>query len=112
MTGQTISIPQAAGLMGLSRTQAWRRLVRLNRKYPQLRILQRAAYDGTAGKHMVSVASLRRILLDEDALTLADVSGRVGFVESDIRSLQSRVGRLENERFQQRKTGLVLSAHR
>lgn len=99
---KTISVPQAAALMGISRSQAWRRLVTINRKYPNLRLLQRAAFDGTSGKYRVLTSAFRRILLDEESMTLAEVSERVGFIEADVRSLQARVGRLENSRYQQK----------
>jgi len=98
MSGATLAMGAAAELMGLSRWQARKRLIKINRQHPQLRLLQRAAYDGTAGNYQVLASALRRILLDEDAISLQEVDSRVGFAESDIRGLQARVGRLENKR--------------
>jgi hypothetical protein len=98
-----LTIAQAAELMGLSRRQARRRLTAIHATHSHLRLLERPAHDGCRVNYRVNPAALRRILLDDDAVTLQDVSERVGFLESDVRSLQIRTGRLENESIQRKR---------
>jgi hypothetical protein len=97
MTGDLLTIAQAAELMGLSRRQTRRRLTALHAKHPALRLLQRPAYDGEGVNYRVSPSALRRVLLDDDAITLQDVSSRVGILEADGRVSRLRIDRLENE---------------
>lgn len=99
-----LTISQAAALMGLSRRQARFRLTRLHASHPELRLLERAAYDGTGGNHRVNPAALRRVLLDADAVTLQDVSSRVGIMDADLRTAKLRIDRLENETFRQKRS--------
>lgn len=105
MSDQFLTIAQAAVLMGLSRRQARRRLTALHAKHPQLRLLHRPAYDGEGANYRVSPTALRRILLDEDAITLQDVSERVGLVEADQRVARLRIDRLENESNRRKTSG-------
>lgn len=100
-----LTIAQAAVLMGLSRRQARRRLTALHAKHPQLRLLHRPAYDGQGGNHWVNPRALRRVLLDDDAITLQDVSSRVGILEADTRVTRLRIDRLENENNRRKSCG-------
>jgi hypothetical protein len=41
-------------------------------------------------------------MLDRDAITLQDVSARVGILDADLRTAKLRIDRLERETFQQK----------
>jgi hypothetical protein len=100
-----LTIAQASPLMGLSRRQARRRLTEIHALHPQLRLLHRAAYDGKGGNHWVNPRALRRVLLDDDAITLQNVSSRVGILEADTRVTRLRIDRLENEHNRRKSCG-------
>lgn len=106
-----LTISQAAELMGLSRRQARFRLTRIHGQHPELRLLERAAYDGTGGNYRVNPAALRRVMLDRDAITLQDVSSRVGILDADLRTAKLRIDRLERETFQQKTRHNMVPAH-
>lgn len=97
----TVTIAQAAELMGLSRRQARRRLVALHAAHPSLGLLERPSYDGGRAVHRVNARSLRRILLNDDHVAVQDISQRVGLLESDRATMQARIGRVEKTLFQQ-----------
>lgn len=96
-----LSLHQAASLMGLGRHQARRRLLALHRERPDLALLRRANAGQQSGWWQVDPSVLRLLLLPTSDIDAKDMYDRVGFLESDVRSLQARIGRVEKRQIEQ-----------
>jgi hypothetical protein len=88
-----LTIAQAAEAMGLSRRQARRRLHELHQAHQSAGILHRL--PGARGWE-VSPRGLGLVLSGELEARAEEVAQRVTFLESDMRSVQYRIGRLED----------------
>jgi hypothetical protein len=94
-----LTIAQAAEAMGLSRRQALERLVRHHQKHPSAGILHRI--PGTR-RWEVSPRGLGLVVSGEIETWAEEVARRVAFLESDMRSVQYRIGRIEESSIQQK----------
>jgi hypothetical protein len=90
-----LTIVQASALLGLEYRQGHRLLTAVHAKHPGLRLLFRPGYKGTGGNYDVNPHALRRLMLDDEGMLLNDTVQRVGYLESDLRSITIRVGGLE-----------------
>jgi hypothetical protein len=90
----TLTVAQAAELMGLSRRHARKRLVWLDEAHPARGLLHRPS-GSPVGHLEVNPQALRQILLGQFHDETEDLSVRVGLAESDISTLQNRMRRVE-----------------
>ncbi len=90
----TVSIKAASVFMGVCPRHARRILLKRHRNHPEKGLLSRPS--GSSEGHLeVNVAVLRAMVLGAADRELDELGERVGFCESDISSLQVRVGRIE-----------------
>lgn len=88
-----LSIAQSAPFMGLSRRRTRERLIFLDRQCPQKGLLRRPG--GPLGNIEVNPFRLLEVIRGDFVSETADLSLRVGLVESDVATLQARVRRVE-----------------
>jgi len=91
----TVSMKAAAEFMGVCPRWARKLLNRRHRQNPKLGLLLRPS--GSPEGHIeVNAKALRFILKGGTAQEVEDLGNRVGFCESDIASLQFRLGKIEH----------------
>jgi hypothetical protein len=101
MSAAAVTVAVAAEFMGLSRRHARKRLVWLHQQHPEKGLLRRPS--GCAEGHIeVNPYQLRLVVLGEFCDEQAELSLRVGLVESDITTLKTRLDRI-NTRLSQLK---------
>jgi len=89
----TCTIAQAAVLMKCSRRHARRVLRARHEQDPRLGVFRRPS-GATEGKISVNLMALAEIL-NGRSTEIDDAVGRIGYLESDVASLQARIGRIE-----------------
>jgi hypothetical protein len=89
----TCTIAQAAVLMKCSRRHARRVLRERHEQDPRLRVLTRptGAPEGNIAVNLMALAEI----LHGRSTEIDEAVGRIGYLESDVSSLQARIGRIE-----------------
>ena len=95
----TVTIAQAAVFMRCSRRHARRVLKARHAKSPDLVLLCRPS-GAPEGRIEVCAMALLRIIQGSSE-EIEELASRIGYAESDIASLQVRVGRVEKNSIQQ-----------
>jgi hypothetical protein len=94
MSNPTLTIVAAAELMGVKRSWAHEVLTRRHKQHPELGLLARPT--GVArGRFLVDARALREIIRGGCVKEIEDLSNRVGMLESDAITTQSRLDRVE-----------------